>query len=255
MQDVWKSLGHRPAGEHLEQLRAADRFDGRRFHNDLAAEDDLVEAMRKWMAGGSPHREPASPPAVFAAHGTSEPSFASEALRLTWIGHSTLLIEVDGHRILTDPVWSERVSPFENLGSKRFFAPPMALDELPEIDAIVISHDHYDHLDRKTIEYFAKTTFPFYVPLGVGSHLEYWGVAAGRIEELDWWQSRRVGELELVSTPARHFSGRHLVDRDATLWSGWAILDPSTGSITRAIRASSPASPRSARASVPSISA
>jgi L-ascorbate metabolism protein UlaG (beta-lactamase superfamily) len=150
-------------------------------------------------------------------------------LRVTWLGHSTLIVELDGKRLLLDPVWAERASPLTWAGPKRFFAPPLPLSELPEIDAILISHDHYDHLDTQTVQTLAASTrAPFVVPLGVGAHLEYWGVEPARIVELDWWQEHELGDLRLVATPARHFSGRSLTfhDADATLWSGWAMLGP-----------------------------
>jgi L-ascorbate metabolism protein UlaG (beta-lactamase superfamily) len=150
-------------------------------------------------------------------------------LRVTWLGHSSVLLEIDGARILTDPVWSNRISPVAWAGPKRFFAPPLPLDELPELDVVVISHDHYDHLDRDTIEYLAQKGPVFAVPLGVGEYLEQWGVAPSRILEADWWEKFEVGSLRLTATPARHSSGRSLVrrDKDKTLWSGWAIEGPS----------------------------
>ncbi|MEM6645445.1 MAG: MBL fold metallo-hydrolase, partial [Bacteroidota bacterium] len=107
---------------------------------------------------------------------------------------------------------------------KRFFDPPLPLEALPPVDAVLISHDHYDHLDLPTIQALADRVPHFLVPLGIGSHLEYWGIAADRIVELDWWDETEVGGVRLVSTPARHFSGRSLTDADATLWTGWAML-------------------------------
>jgi L-ascorbate metabolism protein UlaG (beta-lactamase superfamily) len=147
-------------------------------------------------------------------------------LRVTWLGHSTLLVEVDGYRVLTDPVWGPRSSPLTWLGPERWYAPPIALADLPPIDAVVISHDHYDHLDYPTIVAMKDWDTTFVVPLGVGAHLEYWGVPTERIEELDWWDRTFVESLEIVSTPARHASGRTLVDNDATLWAGYAFVGP-----------------------------
>ncbi|HSC87812.1 MAG TPA: MBL fold metallo-hydrolase, partial [Polyangiaceae bacterium] len=166
------------------------------------------------------------PEAPLPIRARASADFASPPeLRVTWLGHSTLLIEIDGHRLLTDPVWGERTSPFTHLGPRRFHPPPLPITELPALDAVVISHDHYDHLDLPTIEYLRGTGVRFVVPLGIGSHLESWGVPRERIVERDWWQSIRVGALELVSTPARHFSGRG-TSRDGTLWTSWAILGP-----------------------------
>lgn len=146
-----------------------------------------------------------------------------EGLRVTWLGHSTSLIEIDGRVILTDPMFSERASPFSFLGPKRFsIAPPIDLADLPNIDVVLISHDHYDHLDYPSIKALIHRTSRFLVPLGVGGHLERWGVPKGKIVELDWWEEHTNGDLTLVATPARHFSGRWLV-RNKTLWASWVI--------------------------------
>lgn len=149
-----------------------------------------------------------------------------DRLRVTWMGHSSLLIEIDGHLLLTDPVWGPRASPVSWAGPARFHAPPLPVEALPELDAIVLSHDHYDHLDASTIKRLIPRTTRFFVPLGVGAHLEKWGVPAARIVELDWWEEVTVGKLRLVSTPARHFSGRGVLDRDETLWTSWAFIGP-----------------------------
>ena len=113
------------------------------------------------------------------------------------------------------------------LHTARFHPPPLPVDQLPELDAVVISHGHYDHLDRGAITALSKRGARFVVPLGVGAHLEHWDVAAERIVEFDWWSSVEIGALTLVATPARHFSGRATSDRNKTLWAGWAMLGPS----------------------------
>jgi len=146
-------------------------------------------------------------------------------LRVTWLGHSTMLIEIDGVRILTDPVWGPRASPSALVGPKRFQAAPISLREMPPVDVVIVSHDHYDHLDYPTIRALARTRVPFVTSLGVGAHLEYWGVPTERISELDWWESYTVPNTGVVLTasPSQHFSGRGLKDRNATLWSSFAI--------------------------------
>lgn len=145
---------------------------------------------------------------------------------MTWLGHSIILVELDGAVILTDPVWGPRASPLSWFGPRRWYEPLMALEELPPLDAVVISHDHYDHLDHPTILALREWDVPFVVPLGVGAHLEGWGVPLERIIELDWWESYEVGGVEVVATPARHASGRHFLDRDRTLWAGYALRGP-----------------------------
>ena len=145
-------------------------------------------------------------------------------LRITWLGHSSLLIEIDGKCILTDPVWSERVSFTQLMGPKRFFEPPLALEDLPPLDAIIISHDHYDHLDKDTIKFFAGKDIPFFCSLGVSQYLEKWGIIKNFITEMDWGDSVMIGlDCVLTATPARHFSGRGMLHRNETLWSSFVI--------------------------------
>ncbi|MFO0547505.1 MAG: MBL fold metallo-hydrolase [Polyangiaceae bacterium] len=155
---------------------------------------------------------------------------ALHGLRVTWLGHSTLLIEIDGVRLLTDPVWGGRIGPLA-LGPKRFHQPPLALSELPEIDAVVLSHDHYDHLDAWTIRALAKGAAMGFsgrviTMLGVGAHLERLGIAPENIVELDWGEGTRVGNVDVVAAPAQHFSGRGALDRNRTLWGAFCLLGP-----------------------------
>jgi L-ascorbate metabolism protein UlaG (beta-lactamase superfamily) len=139
------------------------------------------------------------------------------------LGHSSHLLKLRGRYWLIDPVFGERASPFSFLGPKRFHPPPIALDELPPIDALVLSHDHYDHLDQPTIAYLKDRVQRYFVPLGVGRRLVEMGVAASRIEEFDWWQTGGFGEVRVTAAPSQHFSGRSLWDRDETLWASWVL--------------------------------
>ncbi|MFD9811904.1 MBL fold metallo-hydrolase [Streptomyces sp. NPDC059080] len=147
-------------------------------------------------------------------------------LRVTWMGHSSVLAEIDGHRVLFDPVWGERCSPFAWAGPKRLHPAPVELAALGPVDAVVISHDHYDHLDMATIQALTATGAAFVVPLGIGADLEFWGVPPSRVTELDWHESTRVGELTLTATPAQHFCGRGLRGPQHTLWASWAVAGP-----------------------------
>lgn len=147
-----------------------------------------------------------------------------EKTQVTWFGHSTSMIEMDGKRILLDPMFSDVAAPYSWLGSSRYNKKlPMTAEELPDIDAVIISHDHYDHLDHQSILKIKDKVRKFFVPLGVGSHLSYWGVAKGKIEELDWWEETHLDDIKFVLTPARHFSGRGVFDGNMTLWGGWVI--------------------------------
>ncbi|MGZ8260038.1 MAG: MBL fold metallo-hydrolase [Caldimonas sp.] len=146
---------------------------------------------------------------------------------VTWIGQATTLVQAGGSNVLTDPIFSERASPFSLLGPKRHAPPAIALAELPRIDAVVISHNHYDHLDEASVRALAAQPGGpplFVVPLGVKAWLA--GVGIDRVVELDWWQSTRVGAVEIVLTPAQHWSARSFSDRMATLWGGYAIFAP-----------------------------
>jgi L-ascorbate metabolism protein UlaG (beta-lactamase superfamily) len=150
---------------------------------------------------------------------------ADSGFRATWLGHSTVLLEVDGKRVLTDPVFGERASPVSFAGPKRFHRTPVRLAELPALDAVLVSHDHYDHLCKPSIRELARRSVPFITSLGVGAHLAEYGVAPERITELDWWESHTLpgGTLSFTAAPAQHFSGRGMGDRNETLWSSWRI--------------------------------
>jgi L-ascorbate metabolism protein UlaG (beta-lactamase superfamily) len=216
----WTAFGKRATGARLERMRQSPAFRGGRFHNPQPLVNDWLRSLGAMFDG----RRGASPEAPIP---TEKPNFSPTSdLRVTWFGHSSVLVEIDGWRVLTDPMWGERVGPLPWIGPRRWFAPPLPLAELPPLDAVVISHDHYDHLDYPTVLALRDRGARFFVPLGVGAHLAYWGVPEGRIVELDWWQSAKVGELEITCTPSRHASGRTLVDDDSKLWSGWALKGP-----------------------------
>ena len=139
------------------------------------------------------------------------------------LGHSSSLLKLAGQYILIDPVFSVRASPFQWMGPKRFHASPISLDSLPLLAAVIISHDHYDHLDKGSIVKLKDKTDKFITPLKVGEHLRKWGVNATQIKELNWWDSVKVGDVTVIATPSQHFSGRGLFDRDKTLWASWVI--------------------------------
>ena len=197
------------------------------FHNLEPASDTSMTRQDQFRLIGelftsNEDRKPPFPVPLVAP----TPGLPAGALAVTWYGHSSAVIEIDGYRVLADPVWGDRCSPSRALGPQRLHQPPSELDALPALDAVIISHDHYDHLDVDTIKRLARTQRArFFVPLGIGAHLREWRIPENRIVELDWNQSATVGDLTLVCTPARHFSGRFLT-RNVTLWSSWALIGP-----------------------------
>jgi L-ascorbate metabolism protein UlaG (beta-lactamase superfamily) len=217
------SLGGRPKGARLERIRRSPQWADGKFRNRLQAPLTTTsnrEMLRRQFFGKE-QREPLQPIPVI----TSRPAVASP-LRATWLGWATVLVEIDGRRVLTDPVWSERCSPSTLVGPKRFHAPPIALADLPSIDVVVISHDHYDHLDMPVVRTLAARGTRFAVPLGVGAHLERWGVKPAQIAELDWNEGVDIGNLRLTAVPSRHYSGRNPRHNNETLWASWVVRGP-----------------------------
>jgi len=227
------ALGAAPEGERLARIRRSPNYRDGAFRNpeatSLASTGSTWQTLRRWL-GGHEQRVPPGPLPIVRLTRADFARPPASGLRATWLGHSTVLVELDGARVLFDPVWARRASPSSLVGPRRFHEPPLALDELPPLDAIVASHDHYDHLDREVVRALARSAAQsgarFVVPLGVGAHLERWGVAPDRIVELDWSESATVGPLTLTATPARHFSGRGLNDRNHTLWASWSVAGP-----------------------------
>ena len=223
------AFGAKPSGERRARAERSGHFKDGAFVN--------LEPTHMLMPGtfgemihhqffGDEQRVPPKPPPVLKRTAADYATPPASGLRATWIGHATVLVEIDGKRILTDPVFSQRCSPVSFIGPERFAPPPIALGALPPIDAVVISHDHYDHLDMDTVTALAERGTQFVVPLGIGAHLERWGIAAKQITDLDWHERKLLGDLQLTATPARHYSGRGVLGGNATLWSSWVIAGP-----------------------------
>jgi len=154
-----------------------------------------------------------------------DPRAGADELVATWVGHSTVLVQIGALNVLTDPMWSERASPVSFAGPSRFVPPAVAFDALPAIDLVLLSHNHYDHLDRPTVRRLAER-FPdadWAVPLGLAEKVVGWGVR--RAHELDWWSTLRIRGVTIGCTPAQHFSARGFGDRGDTLWCGWTVAD------------------------------
>src|SRR5471030_3091968 len=227
-----KSLGKKPKGARLERIKASPLWAGDSFRNvhpiipGLRDPTAAMPTISEFLCGGE-RRVPRGPlPSMSPLDAWTRPP--ASGLRATWLGHSTVLIEIDGLRVLTDPVWGPRASPSTLAGPKRFQPVPVSLREMPPVDLVIVSHDHYDHLDYPTIRELAKRDVPFVTSLRVGAHLEAWGVRPERIVELDWLESHRLPNtgLTLTAAPSQHFSGRTVNGRNTTLWSSLVLQSP-----------------------------
>jgi len=222
-----RTLGLSAAQRGRELSSTSPQHDGERFRNVRPRPAEGIGKTLKIMWNMIFHKPGGTVPAgslpVQAL--TREQLEAAPDRSVYRLGHSTLLFKLRGQFWLTDPVFAERASPFRNLGPKRFHAPPIALADLPPLRGVILSHDHYDHLDRETVLALAATTGVFLTPLGVGDRLIEWGIDGAKVRQFDWWQGASVEGIEFTATPAQHFSGRSLFDGNSTLWASWVIAD------------------------------
>jgi L-ascorbate metabolism protein UlaG (beta-lactamase superfamily) len=228
---VWMALrlpgfGGTAEGQRLERMQRSPAFVQGRFENTPPYIADLavVENFRLYTQGQL--REPQFTIPVLPLAPERLRSAPQPGLRTIWFGHASVLVEIDGVRIMTDPILSERASPVQIVGPKRFHPPPLPLEQLSGIDAVVISHDHYDHLDMATVRQLAQGGTHFYVGLGIGAHLERWGVPRALVHEMAWWDHADVKGVRIHCAPARHYSGRRSMN-NSTLWASWMLRGPS----------------------------
>lgn len=219
------SFGGVAEGARLERMRQSPQFHSGRFENTppYVSNMSLRRELHDYL--GDQVREPtfAVPVLKMSADDLRKP--AAPGLRAWWLGHASVLLELDGVRILTDPVLSQRTSPFQFMGPARLHPAPLPLEQWKNIDAVVISHDHFDHLDMDTIHHLAQGGTHFYVGLGIGAHLERWQVPLAQIHELDWWEQASIKGVVIHCTPARHYSGRTSMN-NSTLWASWMLKGP-----------------------------
>ena len=219
----WTAFGSRATGARLRRMQRSPQWKDGKFVNPQPLWNDYLGGMTT-LFRMSPHANPKIPIPVERVDRSRFQQPPPSGLWVTWLGHSTVLLEIDGRRVLIDPVWGERSSPLSWLGPRRWYDPPLPLDEVPEVDAVLISHDHVDHLSHPTIVAIKDWDTRFVVPLGVGAHLAYWGVPEQRIIELDWWERTDLKGVDVVCTPARHASGRNPLAQNRSLWAGFALL-------------------------------
>ncbi|MBC3421695.1 MBL fold metallo-hydrolase [Pseudomonas sp. RW3S2] len=199
-----------------------------RFHNQAELPKDgvlkkLRIGLKYLLLRKPPETRPATPPSLQPM--TRQQVLDAPDHSLWRLGHSTVLLKLRGHFFITDPVFADRASPVQWAGPLRFHASPLAIDQLPPLAAVILSHDHFDHLDESAIRQLAPSTGQFLAPLGVGDRLVEWGVPSDKVRQLDWWQETEVAGVRFVATPAQHFSGRGLFDSNSTLWASWVVID------------------------------
>lgn len=211
----------------MQPLKPSDHYSDGIFHNttDTAAPTfrKMMQILKRWMTEKGIDKQPNKPLPMKMVSRTQLEALSDTELHLVKLGHSSILMKVYGDYWLIDPVFSERASPFGFMGPKRFQPTPIAIKDLPPITKVLISHNHYDHLDAAAIKDLAATTKQFLVPLGLEGDLQKWGVEPAKITRFDWWQELKTDNALLAFTPTQHFSGRGLSDRNTTLWGSWVV--------------------------------
>jgi L-ascorbate metabolism protein UlaG (beta-lactamase superfamily) len=219
-------FGGKPKGERLKRIESAFNYKDGKFRNLTKTVMDMnfregIKVMGEFMKNGTrrvPGKKLPVSDYTFPVLNKKE-----EKAAITWFGHSAILLEIEGYRIFLDPMLGPAASPVPFLSRRFKNEIAIPIDEIPEIDAVIFSHDHYDHLDYHSIQKLKDRVGHFFVPLGIGAHLERWGVPAEKITELNWWEETKFEHFTFVCTPSRHFSGRGISDRDKTLWASWVI--------------------------------
>lgn len=218
-------FGSQPTGASLERIESSVNYSNNEFVNLIETSMDFgISDMPGLLYSFIFPPEGKNPIKPIPTQWESEITYDNDSLaKLTWFGHSAVMLEIDGKTILIDPMLGPASSPVSFITQRFAYEEPINIADLPHIDAIIISHDHYDHLDYVSILELKEKTDHFFTALGVGSHLEYWGVSRDQITELDWWEKADYKGLSLTAAPARHFSGRGILDRNKTQWASWAV--------------------------------
>jgi L-ascorbate metabolism protein UlaG (beta-lactamase superfamily) len=225
-------FGNVPADEHQEKFARLSNYQDGKFQNQVPTHVGLtfrqtLSVTRKFFFDKGNGKTPEAPLPMERLDSAIMSDRAEDIARLTWFGHSAILLEIDGKKILMDPMLGQHAGPLPLISPRRYNKElPLEIEQLPFVDVVVISHDHYDHLDYGSIRKLKDKVGRFYVPLGVGDHLKSWGVKSSAITELNWWEESQFGGFTFVCAPARHFSGRAFKS-NTTLWCSWVIRSSS----------------------------
>ena len=220
-------LGSAPTAEQRREYQQTGHLEDDKFVNlrpTPVMAGSQWSAFRRMLFEHVPNQNPAAPLPMQRLDSLTITQLPADQVRVTWFGHSASLVEIGGKKVLLDPMLSVKMGPLALVTPKRYNQ-ELAIypEQLPAIDAVLISHDHYDHLDYQTVRKIKDKVGHFYVPLGVGAHLRRWGVSESRIHEMTWGDSVNLPGLTIISTPTQHFSGRGLTNRNSTFWSSWVL--------------------------------
>ncbi len=221
---IVKSINATPVDKSL--LARSVAYNGDKFENldtNKKSAGNLWAIIKAYWGADTTDYEPAGALPVKEINRETLEALSDDKTHIIKLGHSSILIKSVGKYWLIDPVFAERASPFSFMGPKRFHEAPISMADLPELEAIIISHNHYDHLDKLAVKTLAPKTKHFFVPLGISGDLLNWGVGGNKIKEFVWWEELEQEGLKLTSTPAQHFSGRGMGDANSTLWTSWVF--------------------------------
>jgi L-ascorbate metabolism protein UlaG (beta-lactamase superfamily) len=215
--------------ERESRVKSSPQFQNGKFVNPNGVilkwfSQETWDVTKEYIFGKRIEPEPLTDLPIHPLHPEQWEKHRSGQFSFSWLGHSSILISLENQRILVDPVLEKRASPFSWIGPKRFHQSPVNAEELPGVDVVLITHDHYDHLEKSTLVTISKKVERFIVPLGIGTLLEDWGINSAKITELDWWETFSSGSLTFHATPAVHYASRGLFDANQRLWCSWSIV-------------------------------
>lgn len=213
--------------ENTDTMEHSKQYHQGKFHNQSVitkpSNSEGSSILKRWLFEKKVDASPTQEMPIVAITPDVLTQLPNNTVEVFRLGHSSILLKLHGDFWLLDPVFADRASPFSFIGPKRFHQTPISIDDLPDLKGVIISHNHYDHLDKNSVKQLADKVDHFWVPLGVDGDLQHWGVNPDKITAMDWWQEAQVGDVTLAFTPTQHFSGRGLSDGNKTLWGSWVI--------------------------------